>query len=86
MLIYDYFKFQYRLLQIIRACIFSPEYMIFSPFNLFIFRHPSIISFPITTLNVKESSDFQVLESYDNNIDRANIKIIYKLQNGQEEG
>ena len=33
-----------------------------------------------------ESSDFQVLESYDNNIDRANIKIIYKLQNGQEEG
>lgn len=68
-----------------RAFSVSIQFIYFS-------RHPSIISFPITTLNVKrqttksESSDFQVLESYDNNIDRANIKIIYKLQNGQEEG
>ena len=66
-----------------RAFSVSIQFIYFS-------RHPSIISFPITTLNVNRdksiSSDFQVLESYDNNIDRANIKIIYKLQNGQEEG
>ena len=32
-----------------------------------------------------DSSDFEVLESYDNNINRVNTNIIYKLQNGQEE-
>ena len=69
---------------IIRACIFSLHsiYLFFAASFNYQFSHYNTQRKKTKT----ESSDFQVLESYDNNIDRANIKIVYKLQNGQEEG